>query len=121
MNLAFPDVCLLPTPAGPVPTPFPNIAMPVMAIPTVINQFIQAMPIHNILTTTPLSNGDQAGVATGVASGTIIGPSRHTLGSFKVFSSAMPQTKMLNPTLQNNTNMMGLPLSPAQVKVMVMA
>ena len=65
------------------------------------------MPIHNILTTTPLSNGDQAGVATGVASGTIIGPSRHTLGSFKVFSSAMPQTKMLNPTLQNNTNMMG--------------
>jgi hypothetical protein len=111
---------MVPTPAGPIPTPFPNIAMPVMAIPTVFNQFIQAMPVHNLLTTTPISNGDQAGLAMGVASGMIMGPSRHILGSFKVFSSAMPQTKMLSPTMQNNTNMVGVTLSPAQVKVMVL-
>ena len=26
MNLGFPDVCLTPTPVGPIPIPYPNIS-----------------------------------------------------------------------------------------------
>jgi hypothetical protein len=33
MDFAFPDVCLTPSPAGPVPIPYPNIAMGPTAIP----------------------------------------------------------------------------------------
>jgi hypothetical protein len=79
------------------------------------------MSIHNLLTTTPISNGDQAGLNLGTPSGTIMGPSRNTMGSLKVFSSAMPQTKMLNPTIQNNINAVGVTMTPAQTKVMVMS
>ena len=33
MDMGFPDVCLTPTPAGPVPIPYPNIGMGPTAIP----------------------------------------------------------------------------------------
>jgi carboxyl-terminal processing protease len=33
MSLGFPDVCLTPSPAGPVPVPYPNIAMNAQAAP----------------------------------------------------------------------------------------
>ncbi len=120
INLAFPDVCKVPTPAGPIPIPFPNIAVSAMAIPNVFNQFITAMPVHNLLTTIPLSNGDEAGVLGGVVSSLFIGPSRHMLGSFKVFKSCMPSTRMLNPSGQNGAalNIPGVTLTPSQIKVM---
>ena len=63
MDLGFPDVCL--TPAGPVivPVPYPNIALGSTAIPNQLIVMIVAMPAHNLGTITPLTNGDQAGVA----------------------------------------------------------
>jgi hypothetical protein len=122
IHFAFPDVCNTPTPAGPVPIPYPNIALTSTSIPSVFNQFIECMPIHNLLTTAFISNGDNAGVVGGVASGMMMGPERHILGSFKVFATAMPVVKMLSPTEQNGPagNMVGLTLSPSQVKVMVL-
>ncbi|MDB5383180.1 MAG: hypothetical protein JWO26_2812, partial [Rhodospirillales bacterium] len=36
-----------------------------------------AMQVHNMATVMPLSNGDNAGLLTGVASGMVMGPSRH--------------------------------------------
>ncbi|MFT5506585.1 MAG: hypothetical protein ACI8XC_004313 [Gammaproteobacteria bacterium] len=121
ISFGFPDVCLTPTPVGPIPIPYPNIAVSAMAIPTIFNQFTCAMPDHNLATVTPLSNGDNAGVAMGVASGLVMGPSRHMLGSFKVFKSCMPATTMLKPTIQNSTNAPGISLSPSQIKVLIMA
>ncbi len=122
MSLGFPDACKTPTPAGPIPIPYPNIATSIMAIPNIFNQFITAMPIHNLLTTVPITNGDEAGVAGGVVSQVFINPARHLLGSFKVFNSCAPATKMLSPTGQNGTanNVPGVTLSPSQVKVMVL-
>ena len=122
IHFAFPDVCNTPTPAGPVPIPYPNIALTSTSIPTVCNQFIQAMPIHNLMTMAYISNGDNPGVLGGVASGMVMGPERHILGSFKVFSTAFPVVKMLMPTEQNGPmgNMVGATLSPSQLKVMVL-
>lgn len=124
MQFGFPDVCLTPTPAGPVPIPYPNMAMLPMALPptTSLKHLISMLPAHNMGTTVPMSNGDNAGVAGGVASGIMMGPARNTMGSMKVFTGGLPATKWLSPTLQNMTNCPGgMTLAPSQCKVMIMS
>lgn len=121
MDLGFPDVCLTPTPAGPVPIPYPNIAMGPTAIPSQVKTFFFLTPAHNMGTTTPLSNGDNAGVATGVASGMVMGPSRHLLGCFTCLVGGMPATRMTSVSLQNSTNAPGVRLVPSQPKVLLLA
>jgi len=127
MNFAMPDVCItpIPSPAGPVPTPipYPNTALPNTAIPSQVKVLILAMPAHNLMTVTPMSNGDNAGVNMNPVSGMVMGPSKHLMGSMKVMYGGMPVTKMLNPTGQNGMSpgAFGSSLAPSQVKVMVMA
>lgn len=124
MDFGFPDTCLTPSPAGPVPIPYPNFAQKIMALPPTTNMkhFIMMMPAHNLGTTVPMSMGDNAGVAGGVASGMMMGPSRNTMGSAKVFTGGMPSTKWLSTSLQNSTNVpAGTTLVPCQFKVMVLA
>ena len=121
MDLAFPDVCL--TPAGPVvvPIPYPNIAMGPTAIPNQFTVLIEAMPAHNMGTVTPLTNGDNAGVAMGVASGLVMGPSRHLTAAFTVLFGGMPATRLTSMSLQNSTNAPGVRLVPSQAKVLLLA
>lgn len=123
MNFGMPDVCL--TPAGPavVPVPYPNMAMLPMALPPTcsMKHFISMMPAHNLMTTVPMTMGDNGGVMGGVMSGMMMGPSRHLMGSTKVFTGGMPATKMLSPSMQNMTNVpCGMTVMPSQFKVMVM-
>ena len=121
MNFAFPDVCLTPI-VVPVPIPYPNLAMPMTAIPSQFKVLIMAMPAHNLMTTVPLSLGDNAGVNLNPLSGMVMGPCRHLLGSFKTFFGGLPATKMLNPTGQNGMSpgAFGFSLVPSQVKVMAL-
>ncbi len=120
MDIGFPDVCLTPTPA-PVPIPYPNIAMGPMGVPAAYNILFMATPAHNMATTIPMTNGDNAGVNMGVASGTVMGPGRHLTGSFKVLLKGIPATKMTSVALQNSTNCPGMRLVPSQVKVVLLA
>jgi hypothetical protein len=121
MDMAFPDVCL--TPAGPavIPIPYPNVAMGATAIPNQEVVMIMAMPAHNLGTVTPLTNGDNAGVGMGVASGMVMGPSRHLIGVTTVLFEAMPATNMGAGTLQNSTNAPGARLVPSQTTVLLLA
>jgi hypothetical protein len=121
MDMAFPDVCL--TPAGPavVPIPYPNIAMGPTAIPSQTIVMIMAMPAHNLATVTPLTNGDNAGVMMGVASGLVMGPSRHLTGSFTVLFGGVPATRLTSMSLQNSTNAPGARLVPSQPTVLLLA
>lgn len=121
MDLGFPDVCLTPAVPAPIPIPYPNITAGPTAVPNQTKVFIEAMPAHNLGTTIPMTNGDNAGVATGVASGTVMGPSRHLLGAFTVLISPMPATRLTSMSLQNSTNAPGVRLVPSQVKVLVLA
>jgi hypothetical protein len=121
MDLGFPDVCLTPTPAGPVPIPYPDIAMGPTAIPSQVKVFMMCTLAHNMATTIPLTNGDNAGVATGVASGMVMGPSRHLLGSFTTLVGGMPATRMTSVSLQNSTNCPGVRIVPSQPKVLLLA
>jgi len=120
-DTAFPDVCLTPSPAGPVPVPYPNIAMGPMAVPNVPNILFMGTPAHNLGTTIPMTNGDNAGLATGVASGTVMGTSRHLTGAFSVLIKGMPASRMTSMALQNNTNAPGCRVVPSQTKVLILA
>jgi hypothetical protein len=121
MDMGFPDVCLTPTPAGPVPIPYPNTAMGNMAIPNIPNILIMGMPAHNMATTIPMTNGDNAGVALGVASGTVMGPSRHLTGAFTVLLNGAPATRLTSMSLQNSTNCPGVRTVPSQTLVLLLA
>ena len=121
MDVGFPDVCNTPTPAGPVPIPYPNIAMGPMGVPAVYNVLFMGTPAHNLSTTVVMTNGDNAGVATGVASGSVMGPSRHLTGAFTCLVGGMPASRMTSVALQYSTNCPGVRVVPSQVKVLVLA
>jgi len=124
MNLGFPDVCLTPSPVGAIPIPYPNTAMGLTANPATACKkiYISCMPAHNLGTQIPTSMGDNAGVAGGVASGMMMGPCKHLMGSFGVIYEGTPATKMTSPTGQNgmSLNVPGMTLVPAQFKVMIL-
>lgn len=120
IDMGLPDVCLTPSPA-PVPVPYPNIAAGPMGVPAVYNVLFMAAPAHNLATTIPLTNGDNAGVAMGVASGTVMGPSRHLTGAFSVLIRGMPASRLTSMSLQNSTNCPGMRVSPSQLKVLMLA
>jgi hypothetical protein len=124
LNFAFPDVCNTPSPVGPIPTPYPNMATGLTANPATacIKIYLSCMPAHNLRTQVPISQGDNAGVAGGIASGMVMGPSKHLMGSFGVIYEGAPATKMTSPTGQNgmSLNVPGMTLVPAQFKVMIM-
>lgn len=120
-DMGFPDVCLTPTPGGPVPVPYPNIAVGPMAVNAVYNILYMGAPVHNLGTVIPMTNGDNAGVALGVASGTVMGPSRHLTGAFSVLVGGMPVTRVTSVSLQNSTNCPGARLVPSQTKVLILA
>lgn len=119
VDMGFPDVCL--TPPGPVPVPYPNIAAGPMGTPAVYNVLWMCTPAHNMGTTIPQTNGDNAGLATGVASGMVMGPSRHLTGSFTFLVGGLPATRVTSSSLQNSTNCPGMRIVPSQVKVMTLA
>jgi len=124
MNFGFPDVCKTPSPVGPIPIPYPNMATGMTANPATACKkiYLSCMPAHNLGTQVPISQGDNAGVAGGVASGMMMGPCRHLMGSSGVFYEGTPATKMTSPTGQNGMSMNapGMTLVPSQVKVMIL-
>ena len=121
LDTGIPDVCLTPTPAGPVPIPYPNIAAGPMGVPAAYTVLFSCAPAHTLATSVPMTNGDNVGVSMGVASGTVMGPSRHLTGAFTVLVSGAPATRLLSVSLQNNTNCPGARVLPSQVSVMILA
>lgn len=123
MNLAFPDVCNVPTPAGPIPTPLVNIALSCSHIPTQFNVIIGGGLAENLLTQGTLSSGDEAGLGLGLLSALIKAPDRAFLGSFKVITGCAFATRLTSPTLQNGLlpNAAGLSLTPSQFCVLVLS
>lgn len=127
LNMAMPDVCLtpIPSPVGPIPTPipYPNIAVPMTAIPSQFKVLTLAMPNHNMMTITPMSNGDNGGLMMNPLSGMVMGPQRQLLGSVKTFIGGLPANKMLGLSGQNGMmpGAFGMTLAPSQVKLMVLA
>ena len=124
MNMGFPDVCLTPTPAGPVPIPYPNISTGATANPatTALTVLTDGMPSLNQMSQILISNGDNAGVNMGVASGMVMGPTEFILGSFTVLKQGAPAQRLTSMTGHNGLSMNcpGVSLAPSQVTVLVL-
>jgi len=124
-NIAFPDVCLTPTPGGPVPMPYPNISMSATALPptTAMTILIDGTPSLNMLSEIPMSNGDEAGANMGMVSGMIMGPTRYIMGSETLMMEGVPAVKLTSETGQNGEmmNTEGACLVPSQEIMIVLS
>lgn len=123
MSMCFPDVCLTPAPPSPspIPVPYPNIALANTSIPNQFKILIVGMPAHNMGTVTPMTNGDNAGIALGVASGTVMGPHRNLTGAFTILIKGKPATRLTSVSLSNSTNAPGATIVPSQTKILLLA
>ena len=120
MSFGFPDVCLTPVPA-PTPIPYPNLGMEPTNVPMVVNVFYGCGPAHTVTGITPMTEGDEAGVNLGVASGLESGPETTLVPSFTVFANGQTIDKMTSMTMHNGTNAIGAKLVPSQVVSMTLA
>lgn len=115
--LGVPDVCKVPSPAGPVPTPFPNQGQMMMATPPATSVLVAGSPCVNLSSQIPISSGDEAGVAGGVVSNTIVGSVAFTVGSMVVFANGAPVVTLGAMTTHNHNNAVGSVIAPSQSTV----
>ncbi|MCC6523895.1 MAG: DUF4150 domain-containing protein [Polyangiaceae bacterium] len=121
--IAFPDVCLTPAPPAPapVPIPYPNIGVEPTDLSFVPNVLITCTPAHNMGSYPPMTNGDNAGVSMGVASGTVMGKVSTVTAAFTVIVGGKPLTRLTSATLQNSTNAPGVKIVPSVTNVIVLS
>jgi Toxin PAAR-like domain len=117
------DVCNVPAPpAGPIPTPFPNIGTLNMALSTTTTVLFENMPVLVEMSETPISSGDEAGVAGGLISGMFIGPVACKMGSMTVKAQGKSVMTMTGLTAHNGKNAnvpVGMIVLASNAKVLV--
>lgn len=101
----IPDVCKTPSPAGPVPIPYPNISQSItLANGTTTVKADGGMMIAIKGSEFALSNGDNAGVAGGVKSSTFMKESTWILYSFDVKMEGKNACRLTDKKFQNHEN-----------------
>lgn len=124
IDFAFPDVCLTPTPAGPVPIAYPNMAYSVTSAPAAYNNLVECMPALNQLSKGLVSVNDQPGVALGAVSHPEAGEAAYLLGCFTIFVDGPPAQRLTSVTGQNAMGMLpnatGMCSVPSQFTVLTL-
>ncbi len=101
----IPDVCKTPSPAGPVPIPYPNISQSAtLDKGTTTVKADGGMMIATKGSEFSLSNGDNAGVAGGVKSSTFMKESTWILYSFDVKMDGRNACRLTDKKFQNHEN-----------------
>jgi len=119
IDMGFPDVCK--TPPVAVPIPYPNIAAGPMGVPAAYNILVCVGPAHNLATTIPITNGDNAGLMLGLVSQTVMAPARHVTAMFTCLMGGLPGTRMTSVAVGNVINCPpGMRLVPSQPKVLLL-
>ncbi len=113
------DTCKTPTPGGPVPMPYPNIAMLMTANPSTADSkvLVLGMPVLNAKSEIPLTNGDNPGVVGGVVSNMVMGACKFKSSSMKVSYNGKAAVHLTCQTGHNgsgNPNAMGAVTVPSQ-------
>ena len=105
--MVFPDVCKTPTPAGPIPIPYPNIgkSSDTTSGPTSVQTDGQ-MPLTKDANYM-MSAGDEPGSAGGVISGKFKGKCELMLYSFDVTYEGKNVGRLGDPMFHNDKNIMG--------------
>ena len=117
------DVCKTPSPAGPVPLPYPNIAMCMQASGASTKVKAKGSPVLTKSSNIPMSTGDEPGVAGGVISNTFKQKVTYKMGSSKVKAQGKQVVHLTSMTGHNGSNAnapVGLQVAPSQVQVIVM-
>lgn len=120
---AFPDVCKTPSPAGPVPIPYPNTGMVMQATKTANKVKIMNKPTVTKKSEIPKSMGDEPGTVGGVISNVNMNKITYKKCSSKVKAQGQPVAHLTSMTAHNgaNANMpAGAQIAPSQIKVLVM-
>lgn len=106
---AFPDVCNTPTPGGPVPIPYPNIAQLADAQNVADDLLLGPAGLKAVLMDSEIatSSGDEAGSAGGVTSGTIKGACKVTGASSSVKYGGKGIARFGDTTSQNRAGNTG--------------
>ena len=107
MSIVFPDVCKTPTPAGPVPIPYPNIGKS-----SDTSKGAKKVKIDKKMPMVKgakyiMSTGDEAGSAMGVISSKIKGECEFMMYSFDVKFEGKNVCRMGDPMFHNKKNIMG--------------
>lgn len=100
-SISFPDVCKTPTPGGPIPIPYPNIAK---SSDTAKGSKTVKMDGNAIMlkgSNMRMSTGDEAGSAMGIASNKIKGKAEFIVYSFNVKVDGKNVCRLADPALQN--------------------
>lgn len=119
VTAVFPDMCKTPSPAGPVPIPYPNVVRSSTEKgPEKVK--LDGQPVATKDSKYQMSSGDEAGSAQGVASGKIKGKAEFMLYSFDVKVEGKVVIRQSGIMLHNasNANMPpGQQVAPSQVTV----
>jgi Domain of unknown function (DUF4150) len=101
VSMIFPDVCKTPSPAGPVPIPYPNVAMSKDTAAGSSTVSMDGNPIMIKSSYYAMSTGDEAGSAMGVVSSKIKGKAYPKLYSFDVKVDGENVFRLTDIMLQN--------------------
>jgi hypothetical protein len=105
VTIAFPDVCKTPTPAGPIPIPYPNIAQSSDSADTAKNVKADGNAICLKDSNFKMSTGDEAGCAGGgVASSKFKGKAEFVNYSFDVKAEGKNVPRAFDLMLHNQKN-----------------
>lgn len=119
------DVCKTPSPGGPIPLPYPNLAMLTQAKGGTCSKKVKILNKKTAVHTTEIgmSSGDEPGTIGGVVSNKFKGPCKFQVGSAKVKAEGKKMAHLGARTAHNgnNANMpAGAQVAPSQSKVLVM-
>ena len=101
------DICKTPTPGGPVPIPYPNIAMSAQTSDGSTTVKCDSNPIMLKDSVFSLSSGDEAGSIGGVKSSVIKGAAKTMMYSFDVKYEGKNVCRLGDPLFHNDKNAMG--------------
>lgn len=120
ITIAFPDVCKTPSPVGPVPIPYPNIAKSSDSAKTAKKVKTDGNPVCVKDSNFRMSTGDEAGSAGGgVASNKIKGKAEFVNYSFDVKVEGKNVPRAFDLMLHNDKNTPPFPVLQAPIIGMV--
>ncbi len=118
VTIAFPDVCKTPSPAGPIPIPYPNIAMSSDTAKGTKKVKADGQSMCTKDSNFKMSTGDEAGAAGGVASSKIKGKAEYVNFSFDVKAEGKNVTRAFDLMLHNDKNTPPFPVLQGPVIAM---
>lgn len=117
-TIAFPDVCKTPSPAGPVPIPYPNTAQSSDSSKTAKKVNCDGNAVCVSDSNFMMSSGDEAGAAMGVASNKIKGKAEFVNYSFDVKVEGKGVPRAFDLMLHNDKNTPPFPVLQGPVVAM---